>query len=206
MPSMHDHRKLRRIFAAAIAATLVLLLLAGGRPTEDAHAASVCTRHSKWVFTYVIRHRKRVRVPRLKHWWTCAEVVEPAASTPPASTPPAAAPSQPRYEPEPEPEANAIGVVARDANKHFSFEPTRTLVKSGTLTMQLINEGEDPHSMAIQRIGPGETPEGPVTEIPATASKQQRTGSVEVQPGRYRMWCTLFHHAEEGMEFDLTVE
>jgi hypothetical protein len=72
--------------------------------------------------------------------------------------------------------------------------------------MQLINEGEDPHSMAIQRIGPGETPEGPVTELSATASKQQQTGSVEVQPGTYRMWCTLYHHAEEGMEFDLTVE
>jgi plastocyanin len=108
--------------------------------------------------------------------------------------------------PEPEPEANAIGVVARDANKMFSFEPSRTLVRAGKLTMQLINEGEDPHSMAIQRIGPGETPEGPVTEIPPTASKQQQTGSVEVQPGRYRMWCTLYNHAAEGMEFDLTVE
>jgi hypothetical protein len=75
--------------------------------------------------------------------------------------------------PQPEPEANAIGVVARDANKHFSFEPTRTLVRSGKLTMQLINEGEDPHTMAIQRIGPGGNPEGAVTEISPTASNSR---------------------------------
>jgi plastocyanin len=194
---------MRRAIAALALAALALAIFASGRPTEDAHAATSCAKHTKRVVKHVKRHGKRKKVVRLRPYWTCHEIAEPVAAIPvvPVPTPTPETPA-----PQPEPEANAIGVVARDANKHFSFEPTRTLVKAGKLTMQLINEGEDPHTMAIQRIGPGETPEGEVVEIPATASKQQSTGTAEVQPGRYRMWCTLFHHAEEGMEFDLTVE
>jgi hypothetical protein len=194
---------LRRVVAAAALAALAFAVVAGGRPTEDAHAATSCTRHTKRVITHVRRHGKQKKIVRLRPYWTCQEVAEPVATAP---TTPAPTPAPVTPTPQPEPEANAIGVVARDANRHFSFEPTRTLVKSGKLTMQLINEGEDPHTMAMQRIGPGGTPEGEVVEIPETASKQQNTATVEVQPGRYRMWCTLYHHAEEGMEFDLTVE
>jgi len=203
MSRVSGNRYLRRVLAAALLAALALAVFAAARPTEDAHAATSCTKHTKRVVKHVKRHGKRKKVVRLRPYWTCHDVAEPVVATPVVPTP-ISAPKAPATQPEPE--ANAIGVVARDANKHFSFEPTRTLVKSGKLTMQLINEGEDPHTMAIQRIGPGETPEGEVVEIPATAPKQQSTGTAEVQPGRYRMWCTLFHHAEEGMEFDLTVE
>jgi hypothetical protein len=195
---------LRRVLAAALVGALALAIFGGARIAGDAHAATTCTKHTKRVVKHVKRHGKRKKIVRLRPYWTCQEVAEPVAVPPPVTPAPTPAPETPA--PQPEPEANAIGVVARDANKHFSFEPTRTLVRSGKLTMQLINEGEDPHSMAIQRIGPGEAPEGKVTEIPATPSKQQGTESVEVQPGRYRMWCTLYDHAEEGMEFDLTVE
>jgi hypothetical protein len=195
---------LRRVLGAALVGALALALLAGARTVGDAHAATTCTKHTKRVVKHVKRHGKRKKIVRLRPYWTCEEVADPVAVAPPVTPVPTPAPVTPA--PQPEPEANAIGVVARDANKHFSFEPTRTLVRSGKLTMQLINEGEDPHSMAIQRIGPGEVPEGKVTEIPATISKGQGTETVEVQPGRYRMWCTLYHHAEEGMEFDLTVE
>jgi plastocyanin len=194
---------LRRVLAAALLGALALALLAGARPVSDAHAATSCVKHTKRVVKHVKRHGKRKKVVLLRPYWSCHEVAEPVVATP---VPPSVPAPTPAPGPTPEPESNAIGVVARDANKHFSFEPTRTLVKAGKLTMQLINEGEDPHTMAIQRIGPGETPEGKATEIPATASKQQGTETVEVQPGRYRMWCTLYNHAEEGMEFELTVE
>ena len=195
---------MRRALAALALAALALAVFASARPTQDARAATSCTKHTKRVVKHVKRHGKTKRVVRLTHYWTCQEVATPPVTTTPPAPTPTPAPQAPA--PQPEPEANAIGVVARDANKHFSFEPTRTVVKAGTLTMQLINEGEDPHTMAIQRIGPGGTPEGKETVIPETASKGQNLETVEVQPGRYRMWCTLYHHAEEGMEFDLTVE
>ncbi|HTT95380.1 MAG TPA: hypothetical protein VMF55_11960 [Solirubrobacterales bacterium] len=205
MLRLRGQRNLRRVAAAALVAALSLAVLAGVRTVGDAHAATSCTKHTKRVVTHVRRHGKRKRVVRLRHYWTCAEVPSPAA---PAATAPAPAPAPAPEAPAPlpEPEANAIGVIARDKNKQFSFQPSRTVVRSGRLTVQLINEGEDPHTMAIQRIGPDEVGEGEVTEIPATAPKQQSTGTVDVQPGRYRMWCTLYRHAEEGMEIDITVE
>jgi plastocyanin len=196
----HD---VRRILAAVLLGALALGLSASAQTVSDAHAATSCTKHVKRDVKHVKRHGKRKKVVLLRPYWSCHEVAEPVVATP--ATPSAPAPA-PTPVPTPEPEANAIGVVARDANKHFSFEPTRTVVKAGTLTMQLINEGEDPHTMAIQRIGPGGTPEGKETVIPETASKGQNLETVEVQPGHYRMWCTLYHHAEEGMEFELTVE
>jgi plastocyanin len=197
---------MRRILLPLALVALATLAMTG-RPADDAHAATTCTKHTKRVVKHVKRHGKSKRVVRLKPFWTCQEVADasPPATTAPAPAPtPAPAPETPA--PQPEPVANAIGVVARDTNKEFRFEPSRTVVKAGQLTMQLINEGEDPHSMAIQRIGPGEVGEGPVTEIPKTLSKGRGEASVVVQPGRYRVYCTLFNHAEEGMKFDLTVE
>jgi plastocyanin len=202
----HGAHNLRRVLAAALIAALALVALAGARSVGDAHAATTCTKHTKRVVKHVKRHGKRKRVVQLKHFWTCQEVADPS---PPATTTtpaPAPTPAPETPAPQPEPVANAIGVVARDANKEFRFEPSRTVVKSGQLTMQLINEGEDPHSMAIQRLGPGEVGEGPVKEIPKTPSNGHGETSVVVEPGRYRIYCTLFNHAEEGMKFDLTVE
>jgi plastocyanin len=204
MVRVSSNRKMRRALAVLAVAALGVALFGGTRPVDDAHAATSCTKHSKRVVKHVKRHGKRKRVVQLKHWWTCQEVAEPVASTPVAPSPPTPPPETPAAAPEPQP--NAVGVVARDANKHFTFEPSRTTVKAGRLTVQLINEGEDPHTMDMQRIGPGGTPEGEVVQIPETASKHQSVESVEVQPGRYRMWCTLFHHAEEGMETEITVE
>jgi plastocyanin len=196
---------LRRVIVAAVLAALALAAFAATRPAEDAHAATTCTKHVKRVVKHVKRHGKPQRVVRMKHFWTCQEVADP---TPPATTAPAPAPTPAPESPAPQPEpvANAIGVVARDTNKEFRFEPSRTVVKAGQLTMQLINEGEDPHSMAIQRLGPGEVGEGPSPEIPKTPSKGHGEAPVTVAPGRYRVYCTLFNHAEEGMKFDLTVE
>lgn len=198
-----SNQNLRRVLAGAFVAALALTVLAGARTTGEAHAATSCAKHTKRVVKHVKRHGKRKKIARVRPYWTCREVADPVAAAPVALVP-SPAPETPA--PQPEPEANAIGVVARDANKHFTFEPSRTVVRSGQLIMQLKNEGEDPHSMAIQRIGPGDAPEGEVVEIPATASNQQGIATANVQPGRYRMWCTLYHHAEEGMEFDLTVE
>lgn len=194
---------MRRALAALALGALALAVFAGARPTDDAHAATTCTKHTKRVVKHVKRHGKRKRIVRFQPYWTCEEVAAPTAPATSAPTPTSAqeTPTQ-----QPEPEANAIGVVARDANKHFTFEPSRTLVKPGQLTMQLKNEGEDPHSMAIQRLSPDNVPEGEIVEIPATPSKQQGIATANVQTGHYRMWCTLYNHAKEGMEFELTVE
>ncbi|HEY2052563.1 MAG TPA: hypothetical protein VGH14_01360 [Solirubrobacterales bacterium] len=194
----------------ATAALVICAALGFARPVGQADAATTCVKHTKRVVKHVKRHGKRTRVVRLKHFWTCREVVTPTPPTPapapagaPAQTPPAAPPAT---TPEPEPEANALGVAADDHGGVKSYTLSRQTVRSGRLTVQLQNKGEDPHDMEVQRIGPEGEPVGEVVEVPVTEAGEQKTASLTVEAGEYRMWCNLFNHAKEGMEATVKVE
>jgi plastocyanin len=214
---------MKRGLATLAVAVLAVALVASGRPTTDAHAATTCTKHTKRVVKHVKRHGKRKRVVRIEHFKVCKPTAEPA----PAPAPNAPAPSPttsgtsdapvvtaepvdpepaPTLESHPEPEANALGVAADDHGGVKSYTLSRQTVRSGRLTVQLQNKGEDPHDMDMQRVGPEGEPLGEVVEVPVTAPGEQKSQSVSVEPGTYRMWCNLYHHAEEGMEATVKVE
>jgi plastocyanin len=205
----------------AAIAVLVLLLGAFAVSRPSAHAATVCAKHTKRVIKHVKRHGKRKRVVRIKHLQVCKPVEAPAPtpapsapSPTPTTPPPVATPPiepvdpgpAPTPVPQPEPEANALGVAADDHGGVKSYTLSRQTVRSGRLTVQLQNKGEDPHDMDMQRLGPEGEPLGEVVEVPVTEPGQQKTQSVNVEPGRYRMWCNLYNHAKEGMEATVTVE
>ena len=198
------------MFCITVAAALLVGAALGfAHPLGRADAATTCAKHSKRVVKHVKRHGKRTRVVRFKHFWTCQEVVTPPASAPTALAPVPAPPVQPPVTdpaPEPEPEANALGVAADDHGGIKSYTLSRQTVRSGRLKVQLQNEGEDPHDMDIQRVGPTGEPLGEMVEVPVTEPGEQKTASVTVEAGEYRMWCDLFNHAEEGMEATLSVE
>jgi plastocyanin len=187
---------------------LAVAVFASARPTDDARAATTCVKHTKRVVRHVKRHGQRTRIVRLKHYWTCQEVATAPAPAPtptpaPVQAPPSEPPATPPPTPEPEPEANAVSVTAREGP--YTYVPSRPSVRSGRVTVQLRNEGADPHNMAIQRIGEA-GPEGEEIDLPTAPGQSQSTKTIELQPGRYRMWCTLYHHAEEGMETTIVVE
>jgi plastocyanin len=216
----------RSVALAALAALLLgaALLAGGAQPFGEARAATICAKHSKRVVKHVKRHGQRKRVVRIKHYRTCRPVAAPAPSgadappsageAPPASAqqqappvePPPAPPTGSQPEPEPEPEANALGVAADDHGGVKSYTLSRGTVRSGRLTVQLQNKGEDAHDMEMQRVGPEGELVGEPVEIPETMPGEQKTLPVEVEPGEYRMWCNLYHHAEEGMRATITVE
>ena len=202
------NKNLRRVLAAALLAALAAGVFAAARPVGDAHAATSCTKQTKRVVKHVKRHGKRKKVVRLKPYWTCHEVVEPLAAT--ASVPaPAPAPSPtPAPQPQPEPESNAVSITTNDHTNPYGYVPSHTTVKAGQLTVQLNNmASEDEHNMDMQRVGPGETLEGPVVvAVSAARGSHSEPTTVEVQPGTYRMWCTIGHHAEHGMTATITVE
>jgi plastocyanin len=216
---------LRRIFCGTLAAVAlaVLLVANGGWPRQAGAATTTCVwvKHTKRVVTHVTRHGKRTRVVRLKHYRTCRKVAvpsEPAPSapttTPPAPSPavtpsptPTPAPTEPPVVPAPEPEANAVRVTATETGNPYTYVPTRPTVHAGQLTVQLVNEGADPHDMYMQRVGPhGEPEEAEIKISTKTEPGGQETKSVVVQPGTYRMWCSFGNHAMEGMETHITVE
>jgi len=157
-------------------------------------AAAECTwkRHSKRVVKRVKRHGKVRRVVRQNHWWTCDAVAAAPGPASPAPAPPAAP------APEPEPEANRLSARASE----YYWVLSRPKVKAGELTVELNNQGEDPHNLNLRREGDAGEP----LQIPETDSGELSTASFDLPPGKYRLWCSLPEHEEKGMFTTLTVE
>jgi hypothetical protein len=216
---------MRRALGGAALIALVLgavLLAAGGGPSGQAHAAAAggCVKHTKRIVKHVKRHGKWVRIVRLKHYWVCPKGVTPPSSSGGGGGGSATTPSQPggKTSPgpgespgsEPEPEANAVSVstVEKEGGNKLAYALSRTSVKAGKVTIQLNNGASgDPHTMRLEKLGPGGRGSEPeIVELQTAPGKQATTAPpVELAAGRYRMWCTLDGHAERGMETTLEV-
>jgi len=183
------------------AVVLAVILLAGmtARTTVSPQAlsgtawASDCAweRHSKRVVKRVRRHGKVRKVVRQRHWWTCvpsgASPVAPASPPAPAATP----------APEPEEEANRVSVKGSE----YYFVLSRPSVRAGTVTVELNNQGEDPHNLNLRLEGSDEE-----LQIPETDSLQRNVASFDLPAGKYRLWCSLPEHEERGMATTLMVD
>jgi plastocyanin len=202
----------RILGVGALAALALILVLSSGGDVRPARAAStkcIWIKHTKRVVKHVKRDGKVHEVVKVKHYKTCRKVAlpeetpapptatSPGATSPSEATPPASTP---------EPEANAVSITANDHTNPYGYAPSRKTVKAGELTVQLINVGEDEHNMDMQKVGPGNSPESPIVVAVSAASKGASTPTtVDVEPGTYRMWCTLQGHAAKGMETTITV-
>jgi plastocyanin len=205
----------RAVALGCLVAAICGVAIASGGHTGRADAASVCTKHTKRVVKHVKRHGKRVKVVRLKHFVTCAEAPVAAPVPTPLPTPapvpvPVPVTPTPTPTPTPEPEANAVSVSTNDHTHPYGYVPSRTTVHAGELTIQLNNTAsEDEHNMEMVRLsGPhGEPVGGRVAFLEAKhGGEASGTETVEVQPGTYRMFCTIGEHAKHGMTTEITVE
>ncbi len=186
-----------RGLAAAAVVAFVLLFVATKTTAAPAAAAnpsatSECNweRHAKRVVKRVRRHGKARRVVRWRHWWTCV----PATDAPPAfvPAPPATPPS------EPEPEANRLAVKGVE----YYFVLSRPSVKAGAVTIELNNQGEDPHNLNLRLEGSGEEPH----QLAETNSQQRTVATFDLPAGKYHLWCSLPEHEERGMATTLLVD
>jgi plastocyanin len=187
-----------------VAVVLAAMLLAGmaARTTVTSGGlsgtarASDCSwaRHSKRVVKRVKRHGKVRKVVRRKHWWVCV----PLASSPVTTVPAPAPPPPTTSEPEPEPEANRLSVKGSE----YYFVLSRPSVKAGEVTVELNNQGEDPHNLNIRLEGSGDEP----LTLPETDSLQRSVATFDLPAGKYRLWCSLPVHEEKGMAATLAVE
>jgi plastocyanin len=202
----------RLLGAVALAALALVLVLSSGGDVGPAHAAStkcIWIKHTKRVVRHVKRHGEVRKVVTIKHYRSCRKVALPEAAptVPTTPTPGTTTPSESKPPAStPEPEANAVSITANDHTNPYGYAPSRKTVKSGDLTVQLINVGEDEHNMDMQKVGTGNSPESPIIVAVSAASKGASTPTtVDVEPGTYRMWCTLPDHAAMGMETTITV-
>ncbi len=184
----------------------------GPGPARAASTTCVWVKHTKRVVRHVRRHGKVHKVVTIKHYRTCRKVAVPEPTAPTSGPTPTSGGSTSPRDPTtpagtPEPEPNAVSITANDRTTPYGYAPSHKVVKPGELTVQLINKGEDEHNMDMEKVGPGNAPEGPiVVAVSAASNGTSKPTTVDVEPGTYRMWCTLPGHAEKGMEATITVE
>lgn len=189
---------MKRLTAVALALALAALVAlpvasSGIEPSQAAAADCVWKKQTKRVVKHVRRHGKVRKVVRKRHRWVC----RPVAAAPVVAPPTPVAP-KPIVTPEPEEEANRLSVRASE----FYFVLSRPSVRPGELTVELNNQGEDPHDLNIRAEGDEGTP----LQIPETDSLQRSTAEFELPAGKYRLWCSLPEHDEKGMHATLLVE
>ncbi len=104
----------------------------------------------------------------------------------------------------------AIGLVAlvvhpaparvQVSAKEFSYTLSRLHVKPGEATIELVNYGQDPHDLRIQRVGAKHIAGTPVVAPGGVADL-----TLTLHKGRYLFWCSLANHRQLGMHATLVV-
>jgi hypothetical protein len=96
-------------------------------------------------------------------------------------------------------EARAPARLMVQADEYSLVLSRQSLVR-GPALVQLLNRGEDPHDLRIQRIS-GST----VSSVPETRAGGLVETRVRLRTGRYRLWCSLPGHRTLGMRATLRV-
>jgi plastocyanin len=86
--------------------------------------------------------------------------------------------------------------------REYSFVLSRPAVAAGEVTIELNNQGEDPHNLNLERESGGGVP----LQIPDTSSQGRQVAHLVLPAGAYRLWCSLPEHDEKGMHARLIVE
>jgi uncharacterized cupredoxin-like copper-binding protein len=88
--------------------------------------------------------------------------------------------------------------------KEFQLNPSRTHVLAGRVVFQLRNIGEDDHDLSVE---PASAPLGmpPYKTTGIVHSGGLGTLRLTMRPGRYRLFCSVATHAQQGMQVIFTV-
>jgi plastocyanin len=158
-------------------------------------------------------HRRTAPTPALALTAPTGPTIQPVAPIavpPPASARPAPATSAPASEGAKSGEGGGeVGEgVEPPSIPHvqvsaveYAFTLSRTIVPAGKVIFQFVNNGQDEHNL---KIAPGEGPlAGSFANMP---SKGISNLQLEIQPGEYKLFCSLPTHEQKGMKATLTVE
>lgn len=88
---------------------------------------------------------------------------------------------------------DAIRVLALDS---LAFDPDEITAPAGTITIELVNDGSQPHTFVV---------EGHEDELKLSVGSSDE-GSIELEADEYTFYCDVPGHQAAGMEGTLTVE
>jgi plastocyanin len=84
--------------------------------------------------------------------------------------------------------------------REFGFTLSRTSVKAGRVTIELVNFGEDDHDLALASA------DGKSRYVlPLARPGSRTTVTVSLRKGTYRLVCTVGDHTLRGMKSSLRV-
>src|SRR5581483_4303502 len=97
-------------------------------------------------------------------------------------------------------EVTVVPARVQVSAKEFYFVLSRRIVEAGPAIVELVNFGQDPHDLRMQRLGGGR-----LWKTPVVFPGAYHDMNVTLVPGRYRLWCGIANHRQLGMEAELTV-
>ena len=171
-------RSLAGVIAVAV---LAAAGLSGATGASGEAADCAWHHHTKRVVKHIRRHGKLKRVVRIRRWWTCDPLPPPPPPVGPARL-----------------SVKAIEHGATD----FSYLLSRPNVASGDIIIELDNLGSDAHNLNIQQVDSTDPP----LHMDDTNPLTNRSASFTLQPGTYRLWCSLPQHEAYGMHATLIVD
>lgn len=89
-----------------------------------------------------------------------------------------------------------VQVVAME----FYYVLSRHTVRAGPAIVQLVDFGQDPHDLRMERVG-GDRVYG----TPIIQPGQIYDLKIDLLPGTYTLWCSVANHRALGMEATLAV-
>jgi hypothetical protein len=85
----------------------------------------------------------------------------------------------------------------------FSLTLSRPKVDAGPVTIELRNNGEDPHNLVVSPDDGSHTALATWADTDPAAILRK---TVTLGAGRYQLWCSILDHEAQGMTVDLVVE
>ena len=90
-------------------------------------------------------------------------------------------------------DGTSIQIVAGD----MYYEPENVSANAGTIEITLVNEGAAEHNVVVEEAGDA--------LVVHADPGQTATGTIDLDPGTYTIYCDIPGHRESGMEGTLTV-
>lgn len=91
-----------------------------------------------------------------------------------------------------------ITFVGTDGGGGMAFDPATATAEAGEITIELDNQGQLRHTLVIEGME-----DQLKLDAPGGGSD---SGTVQLEPGTYAVYCDVAGHRDAGMEATLTVE
>jgi plastocyanin len=99
-------------------------------------------------------------------------------------------------------EAGTRGIsFVQVVQKEFSLTLSRTSVRPGTVSVELVNFGMDGHDLVVLKHAPGAKP----IRFTRIDPKTRVDRTLRLTTGRYALWCSIADHRARGMRATLVV-